>query len=195
MNKTALIILSIIVIVALLFGGSYNSLVRKQELVSQNWGQVQASYQRRLDLIPNLVATVQAYAKHEKDTFLAVTKARSMASNSMHTLPPTSAAQLQKFSQSQDALSSVLSRLMLVVERYPDLKANQNFLALQQQLASTENLILNARQNFNTVTQHYDTAIRQFPGFLVAKLIGGFTPKPYFKANPKAATAPVVKFE
>ncbi len=188
------IVLFILIVLALIFGGSYNSLVHKQEKVAQSWGQVQATYQRRLDLIPNLVATVQAYAKHEKDTFLAVTKARSMAMKSMTPSSLNDPQKLQQFSSSQAALTTALGRLMMVVENYPNLKASQNFLALQNQLEGTENRITVARERFNTAVQVYDTTIRQFPGFLVAKIIGGFDPKPYFKANAKAATAPNVSF-
>ena len=194
MKKTIVIVIVALIIVAVTFGGAYNGLVNKQEQVSQAWGQVQAVYQRRLDLIPNLVATVKGYAKHEQDTFIAVTKARAAASQTLNAGAPGNPAQFKKFTASQAALGSALSRLMVVVERYPNLKANENFLALQNQLEGTENRIAVARERFNDAVKMYNIAIRQLPGNFVAKIFGGFSVKSYFKAAQQAANAPKVQF-
>ena len=194
MKKSILISIIVAAVVIVGFGSTYNGLVVKQETVAQSWGQVQAVYQRRLDLIPNLVATVKAYAKHEQDTFIDVAKARSQAAQSLSGANLNNPQQFKKFAASQDALSGALSRLMVVVEKYPNLKANENFLALQNQLEGTENRIAVARERFNDAVQTYDTSIRQFPGNLVSKISGSFSTKPYFKASTQAATAPAVKF-
>jgi LemA protein len=194
MKKVLITVSASIAAIAIILGSTYNGLINKQESVSESFGQVQAVYQRRLDLIPNLVETVKAYAKHEKDTFIAVTKARSMASQYMGNTSMNNASHFKQFAASQSALSGALGRLMVVVEKYPDLKANQNFLALQNQLEGTENRISVARQRFNSAVKIYNTAIRQFPGNLVAKLSSGFEEKPYFQASKEAASAPKVKF-
>ena len=194
MKKITIAVSATIAALAIILGSTYNGLVNKQESVSESFGQVQSVYQRRLDLIPNLVATVKGYAQHEKSTLIAVTKARSMASQYMGKTSMNNASNFKQFSASQSALSGALGRLMVVVERYPDLKANQNFLALQNQLEGTENRIAVARQRFNSSVKIYNTAIRQFPGNLVAKLSGGFEEKPYFQASKEAASAPKVQF-
>jgi LemA protein len=183
----------VIVLCALFLGSTYNGLVKKQEQVAQSFGQVQAVYQRRLDLIPNLVATVKGYASHEKNTLIAVTKARQVASAALHPAVINNPKQFKQFSASQANLGNALNRLMVVVERYPNLKASENFLTLQTQLEGTENRIAIARERFNDATQSYNTAIRQFPANVVSKF-GSFTAKPYFQASVKAATAPTVKF-
>jgi len=183
------IIAAILIIVGLTFGMSYNGLVRKQVAVNNAWAQVQATYQRRLDLIPNLVATVKGYVTHEKSTLLAVTKARAAATN----LSAATPTQLNAVMKSQGALSSALSRLLVVVERYPDLKANQNFLALQDQLEGSENRINVARQRYNDSVAIYNTSIQTFPGNMVAHF-GSFKVKAFYKADQEAAKAPVVKF-
>ena len=193
-QKTLLCISTLAFLMVALFIGGYNGLVSKQESVTQSWAQVQAQYQRRLDLIPNLVATVKGVAKHESDTLIQVIKARQLASNTLHRSTATKASALAQFDASQQALTQALGRLMVVVERYPTLKANENFLALQTQLEGTENRITVARERFNTQTQRYDIAIRRFPSNLVAKIMGGFPAKPYFQAPTAAATAPTITF-
>ncbi len=170
-----------------------NKMVAMEEQVNEKWSQVENVYQRRADLIPNLVNTVKGYAEHEQETFTQVIEARSKATSV--NIDPTNlnAASLQQFQQAQDALSSALSRLMVVVERYPDLKANQNFLDLQAQLEGTENRIANERRKFNEVTREYNTYIRKIPQSFFAGIYG-FEEKPYFKATEGAEKAPEVKF-
>ncbi|MCD6047145.1 MAG: hypothetical protein K0S08_792 [Gammaproteobacteria bacterium] len=193
MNKTVAIIIAIVVVLGIWVISSYNSLVSQQEQVSQAWGQVQTTYQRRLDLIPNLVATVQGYAAHEKSTLVDVTNARARATQSLQNASPENQAQLDQFSQSQAALSGALGRLMVVVERYPDLKASENFLALQSQLEGTENRIAVARERYNDAVQTYNVTLRHFPSNMIAGLMG-FEKKAYFAADAQAAQAPKVSF-
>lgn len=193
MSKTLGIVIAIIVVLGIWIMTTYNSLVSQQEQVSQTWGQVQTTYQRRLDLIPNLVATVQAYATHEKSTFVEVTKARADAMQSMQNVSPENQAQLNQLTASQTALSGALGRLMMVVERYPDLKASSNFLALQSQLEGTENRIAVARERYNDAVQSYNITLRRFPGNIVAGMTG-FHEKAYFAADAQAAQAPKVQF-
>jgi LemA protein len=175
---------------------SYNGLAKGSQSVDQEWAQVQNVYQRRADLIPNLVATVSGAANFEKSTLVEVTDAR--ASVGKVTINPGSAptdpAALQQFDQAQGNLSNALSHLMVVVERYPDLKSNENFLALQAQLEGTENRISVERGNFNEAVQQYNSRVVSFPSMILARL-GGFTTKPYFTAAPAAATAPQVQFD
>ena len=170
-----------------------NKMVAMEEEVSEKWSQVENVYQRRADLIPNLVNTVKGYAEHEKETFTQVIEARSKATSVNIDAANLNAASLQQFQQAQDALSSALSKLMFVVERYPDLKANQNFLDLQAQLEGTENRIANERRKFNEVTRVYNTYIRKIPQRFFAGFFG-FAEKPYFKATEGAEKAPEVKF-
>lgn len=196
MKKGMVIILSIvgvIVLLALSFAGKYNTLVRLDEGVKQAWSQVENVYQRRLDLIPNLVETVKGYAAHEKSTFLAVTEARAKASGTLSADVINDPAKFQAFQESQTALSSALSRLLVVVEKYPDLKASQNFMSLQAQLEGTENRITVERGRFNEAAQGFNTQIRQFPTNILAGLFG-FRAKEYFKAESAAAQAPKVSF-
>jgi LemA protein len=167
----------------------------QEEAVFAAWGDVEAAYQRRADLIPNLVEVVKGYAKHEADTLTAVTEARAkvgsmQVSKEMLNNPETFA----KFQQAQGELSSALSRLMVVVERYPDLKANQNFLDLQNQLEGTENRINVARTRYNKAVQDFNTSIRSFPNSLTNKLLLHLERKEPFKAEEGAKTAPKVKF-
>ena len=188
------IVIGIVVLVVLALVGIYNGLVRAEETVSEAWAQVENVYQRRLDLVPNLVETVKGYAAHEQETFEGVVEARSKISQM--NLSPEVVNQpelLMQFQQAQGALSSALSRLMVVVERYPDLKANQNFLALQAQLEGTENRISVERRRFNLVSREFNTKIRVFPHQLVAKWMG-LQAKAYFEAEPGAAQAPEVSF-
>jgi LemA protein len=190
------IVLGIIAFVALALTGQYNSLVKLQEGVNAQWGQVENVYQRRADLIPNLVETVKGYASHERETFEAVTQARARATQMQAQLTPEALNDpqtLARFQAVQGELSSALARLMVVVEQYPDLKANQNFLDLQAQLEGTENRIAQERRRFNEVAQQYNTKIRTFPTNLVAGLFS-FAKKAYFEAAESAETAPKVQF-
>lgn len=173
-----------------------NSLVRKDEGVKAAWSQVENVYQRRMDLIPNLVATVKGYASHEKETLQNVTKARNQAAQITGEVAAQAAsdpAKLQAFQKAQDALGSALSRLLITVERYPDLKANQNFRDLQVQLEGTENRIAVERRRFNEVAQDYNSSVRAFPTSVIAGM-RGFAPRAYFEAAQGAATAPKVEF-
>lgn len=190
--------LGIIVLVAIILffsiKGTYNKLVVQSESVEAQWAQVENVYQRRADLIPNLVATVKGYAAHESETLQAVTDSRSKV-GSIQVTPETldNPAAFQQFQQAQAGLSSALSRLMVVVERYPDLKANQNFLELQSQLEGTENRISVERKRFNDTTREYNSSIKKFPGMLYARFFG-FQEKQYFQADPGSEKAPVVDF-
>jgi LemA protein len=196
-----------VLILVLLIGGAYfvsvrNNLVSLDESVNQQWAQVESQYQRRYDLIPNLVRTVQGAANFEKSTLEAVVNARSRVGQvAMPGGPPGSAAsvttnpqQMQEFAAAQQALSGALSRLLVVVEQYPDLKSNKNFLELQSQLEGTENRIAVERQRYNTVAQGYNTAIRRFPASLVASM-SGFKPKAYFRGQAGSDKAPEVNFD
>lgn len=173
--------------------GKYNGIVGKDQTVKKTWGDVESDYQRRSDLIPNLVATVKGYADFEKETLREVVEARAKATSV--NIDPTNLTpeKLAQFQQAQDGVGSALGRLMVVMEKYPDLKANQNFLDLQAQLEGTENRISVSRKRFNEAVGDYNTAIKGFPGVLVAS-IGGFTEKGYFKAAEGADKAPEVKF-
>ena len=189
------IVLCVVVVAALAIGGSYNRLVRLQQAADQSWAQVQNVYQRRADLIPNLVNTVSGAANFEKSTLTEVTNARASVGRVQldPNKAPTDAAQLQQFQAAQGQLSNALSRLLVVVERYPELKANQNFLSLQAQLEGTENRISVERGNFNTAVQDYNVAVRSFPTNLIAGMLG-FPPKPFFTAQPGAEKPPPVQF-
>jgi LemA protein len=191
---TAGVIVLIVLFVSLVFGGVYNNLVTKEEGVTSAWAQVENVYQRRLDLVPNLVATVKGYAAHEKETLQNVVEARSKIAK-MNISPEllNSPDDLAKFQESQTQLTSALSRLMVVVERYPDLKASQNFLALQTQLEGTENRITVERKRFNEAAQDFNAFRRRFPNVVVAGFMG-FKNKAYFQADQDAKTAPQVKF-
>jgi LemA protein len=195
---TGLGCLAVIVIAAVIIGlsamGTYNGLVKEQQNVNQSWAQVENVYQRRADLIPNLVATVKGYASHERETLEAVTASRAQV-GSVKVSPDTlnNPAEFQKFQQAQAGLTSALSRLMVVVERYPDLKANQNFLDLQSQLEGTENRIATERRRFNEAAQVYNTKVQQFPSNIFARMFG-FAQKPYFQSAAGSEKAPVVDF-
>jgi LemA protein len=188
---------AIIAVVVLLIGtsimGSYNGMVQKSENVDTQWANVENVYQRRADLIPNLVNTVKGYADFEQETLTSVIEARSKATST--TIDPTNLTPetMQQFQQAQGELSSALSRLMVVVERYPDLKANQSFLDLQAQLEGTENRISTERRKFNEAAQSYNTFIKLFPKNITA-MIFGFDEKAYFEAAEGSDTAPVVEF-
>jgi LemA protein len=186
-----------LILALVIFGGYFvsvrNNLVGLDEGVKQSWAQVESQYQRRYDLIPNLVATVQGAANFEKSTLEAVVKARASVGQVQMTAPSDPAA-LQQFEQAQGALTGALQRLMVVVEAYPDLKSNANFRDLQSQLEGTENRIAVARNNFNETAQTYNTAIRRFPASMIANM-SGFHPRPYFSTtSPDAKNAPNVNF-
>src|SRR6202165_3055130 len=202
MNKFAigcggvLVIIAFFAVVAGLgLMGSYNRLVKLQQSVDQSWAQVQNVYQRRADLIPNLVNTVSGAANFEKSTLIAVTNARASVGRVQldPNKAPTDAAQLEQFQAAQGQLSNALSRLLVVSERYPELKSNQNFLGLQAQLEGTENRISVERNNYNEVVQRFNTAVRIFPTNLVAGMLG-FSPRPFFNAQAGAERAPTVNF-
>lgn len=191
-----LLVLGLIVLVIVaIAGGTYNRLVRLSQAVDSAWAQVQTDYQRRADLIPNLVSTVAGAANFEKSTLVQVTDARASVGkvNINPSVAPTDPAKLAQFDQAQSQLSSALSRLLVVAERYPDLKATANFITLQAQLEGTENRIAVSRRDFNDAVQAYDTAIKSFPAVLYAG-VAGFHEKPYFAAAAGSETAPKVQF-
>jgi LemA protein len=183
----------IVLIVFLTSISSYNKMVQYDESVTNAWAQVENVYQRRADLIPNLVNTVKGYADFEKSTLTAVIEARAKATSVNISADKLNDQTMAQFQQAQDGLGSALSRLMVVVEKYPDLKANQNFLELQAQLEGTENRIANERMKFNETTKIYNVYTRKFPGRFFANIYG-FEQKPYFKAAEGAEKAPEVKF-
>lgn len=173
--------------------GKYNTMVDKSESVDSAWSQVENVYQRRADLIPNLVNTVKGYASHEKETLESVIEARSKATSTNIDAGNMTPQQMQAFQANQAGLSSALSKLMVVVERYPDLKANQNFLDLQAQLEGTENRIAVERKRYNDVAKSYNAYIRKFPTVIIANMMG-FEKKLYFEADQGAEIAPEVQF-
>ena len=188
------IIAAVVAVLVLLWGVSkYNGLVGSQEQVNTAWAQVENNYQRRADLIPNLVNVVKGYASHERETLEGVIQARSRATSTTIDANNMDEAALARFQQSQDALSSALSRLMVVVEKYPVLKANEQFQTLMAQLEGTENRIATARRDFNEVAKTYNLEVRSFPNSLIAG-ITGFRPRPYFTAQAGSDVAPVVDF-
>ncbi len=184
-----------ILLLALLSGCGYNTMQANEETVNAAWGNVESSYQRRADLVPNLVEVVKGYAKHEADTLKAVTEARAkVGSMQVSKDVLNNPASLNKFQQAQGELSGALSRLMVVVEKYPDLKANQNFMDLQKQLEGTENRINVARERYNQAVQVFNISIRTFPNSLTNSLLLHLQRKESFKAEEGAKTAPKVKF-
>lgn len=188
-------IVIIVIILAVLIPGcsAYNKLVSKQEAVNTAWSNVETQYQRRADLIPNLVGTVKGYASHEQETFAQVTAARAAATQMTVSADELTPEAMQKYNEAQGQVGAALGRLLMIQENYPELKANQNFLELQSQLEGTENRINQARRDFNAVAQDYNTSIRRFPRNILAGLFG-FSAKPYFDAAPGAETAPTVQF-
>jgi LemA protein len=200
MKKSLLVLIGVFVFLGLivLIGfltsiSTYNKMVQYDEAVTSSWSQVENVYQRRADLIPNLVNTVKGYADFEKSTLTEVIEARAKATSVNISAENLNEQTMAQFQQAQDGLSSALSRLMVVVERYPDLKANQNFLELQAQLEGTENRIANERMKFNETTRTYNVYTRKFPARIFASIYG-FEQKPYFKAVEGAEKAPEVKF-
>ncbi len=190
-----LVVLGVVFLIGSWFVGMRNTMVDLEEQVNSAWAQVQNQYQRRYDLIPNLVETVKGYASHEKEVLTAVTEARAKAGGVMNVSPEilNDPQAFARFQQAQASLGAALQRLLVVVERYPDLKANQNFLTLQAQLEGTENRISVERRRFNEAVQRYNRYIRKFPQALVASMFG-FRPKAYFQADTAAQEAPKVKF-
>lgn len=196
MKKTWIILAVIAVFIVILVSsimGSYNKMVGMEEGVKSQWSQVENVYQRRSDLIPNLVSTVKGYADFEKETLTQVVEARAKATSVNINPDKLDAQSLQNFQSAQSGLSSALGRLMVVVEKYPELKANQGFLDLQAQLEGTENRITVERQKFNESAQLFNTVIRKFPGVFYNSFFG-FEKKAYFEAEKGAEKAPQVKF-
>ena len=196
MKKGTIVLLSVLgalLLLVVVCVSTYNGLVSKEESVSEKWGAVESVYQRRADLIPNLVNTVKGYATHEQSTLQAVTDARSRAT-SINIDPATATPeQMEAWMKAQEELSSALGRLIAISENYPDLKASHNFLALQSQLEGTENRISVERQNYNAVVKEYNVAVRRFPSNIIASMFG-FEKKPMFEAQAGAEVAPVVQF-
>lgn len=193
MKKSVIIIIAVVAVIIIWGITAYNGLVSMDENVSGKWANVETQYQRRADLIPNLVNTVKGYASHEKETLEGVVQARSQATQikvDASNLTPEKIAEYQK---AQGAITSALGKLLAITENYPDLKANQNFLELQAQLEGTENRINVARKDFNDVSQKYNTEIRRFPKNIFASMFG-FEKRVYFEANEGAEKAPEVKF-
>ena len=189
MKKTGIII-AIVVGVVLLWGiGAYNGLVKKQEAVTKAWSQVENVYQRRADLVTNLVAVVKNYAEYEQGTILAVTEARAKAAATTVNIENSTESDLQQFEATQNALGQSMNRLLVAVENYPDLKASDNYQALQTQLTGCENRIHTERQRFNEAAQVYNASLRKFPNNLIANLFG-FEKRPYFEADAGAEQVP-----
>lgn len=192
MKKGIIVIIGLLVLLVVWGLGIYNGLVSKQESVEKAVGNVQTAYQKRADLIPNLVATVKNYAEYEAGTLTAVVEARAKATSVTLDASNLTEESLKTFQAAQDQISSALSRLLVTVEQYPDLKANQNYLDLQSQLEACENSIANARREFNETAREYNTAVRRFPASIIAGMFG-FDKKPYFEASEAAQQAPDVK--
>lgn len=193
MKKTWIIVIAVIAVIAIYFTSTYNSMVAQEEAVSTAWSNVENQYQRRSDLIPNLVNTVKGYATHEKETFDAVVSARAKATQTTVSIDDLTPEKMQAYQRAQGEVGSALSRLLAVTENYPELKANENFKELQVQLEGTENRISVERRNFNKTTREYNTAIRKFPRNIVASMFG-FEKHPYFEAEEGSEKAPEVKF-
>ena len=182
-----------VAVVVIFFYATYNGFVNKEEGLKGAWADVETQYQRRADLIPNLVSTVKGYAAHETQTFNEVTEARARATSINLSADDLTPERLAQFQRAQAEVRSALGRLIAVSESYPDLKANQNFLELQAQLEGTENRIAVARKDFNAAAQQYNVSVRRFPANLVARMFG-FGQKPYFESAEGAAAAPQVTF-
>lgn len=195
MSRTliSLIILGVVAVLMFSMCGSYNTAVGKDESVKKSWAQVENQYQRRSDLIPNLVNTVKGYANFEKSTLEAVVQARASATQVKIDANNLTPEAIQRYEQAQQGISGALGRLLMVTENYPDLKANQSFLDLQKQLEGTENRIAVERKNFNDAVNDFNAYIRRFPTNLIAGMFG-FAPKGYFQSAPGSDKAPEVKF-
>ena len=185
--------IGVVAVVVIFFYATYNGFVNKEEGLKSAWSNFETQYQRRADLIPNLVSTVKGYAAHETQTLNEVTEARARATSINLSADDLTPERLQQFQQAQAQVRSALGRLIAVSESYPDLKANRNFLELQAQLEGTENRIAVARKDFNAVAQRYNVSVRRFPANLVARMFG-FGPKPYFESAEGTEAAPQVTF-
>ncbi len=201
MKKISKGLIALIIVLVCVLGvfsfykNTYNSLVSAEEDVSASWAEVQNQYQRRLDLIPNLVSTVKGYAKHESEVLTQVSEARSKAGGQINVSDEilNDPEAFARYQQVQDNLGASLQRLLMVTEQYPDLKADENFLALQDQLEGTENRITVARNRFNDAAKGYNKKVRQFPANIIANM-SGFETRPYFTASAEAQSAPKVEF-
>lgn len=193
MKKTWIIVIGVIAVLAVICTTSYNSMVAMDEGVATAWSNVENQYQRRSDLIPNLVNTVKGYAAHEQETLEAVVSARAKATQTQVNMEDLTPKKLQAYQQAQGEIGAALGRLLVVAERYPDLKANENFRELQAQLEGTENRISVERRKFNETAKEYNTTIRKFPKNILAGLFG-FEKRPYFEAQEGSQKAPEVKF-
>ena len=193
MKKSTIIILVVLGVLVIWAIAGYNSLVSADEAVSTAWSNVENQYQRRADLIPNLVNTVKGYAAHEQETLNAVTEARTRATQITVSADELTPEKLQEYQTAQGEVGAALGRLLAITEAYPDLKANENFLELQAQLEGTENRISVERRNFNEAARQYNTSIRSFPNNLLAGMFG-FEERPYFASNEGAEQAPAVQF-
>lgn len=193
MKKTGIIVIAVVVLLAIFCISSYNSMVSQDEAVGTAWSNVENQYQRRADLIPNLVNTVKGYAAHEKETFDAVVSARAKATQMSVDIDDLTPEKLAAYQRAQGEIGSALGRLLAVTENYPELKANENFKELQAQLEGTENRISVERRKFNETAREYNTSIRRFPKNIFAGIFG-FEKRPYFEAEEGAEQAPEVKF-
>lgn len=193
MKKGWIVVIAIVAVLVIWFATGYNSLVKQQEAVKTAWSQVENQYQRRSDLIPNLVNTVKGYATHESQTLENVVAARARATETVIDPENLTPEAIERFQAAQGELTNALGRLLMIQESYPDLKASQNFSELQAQLEGTENRIATERRNFNNTALVYNTRVRRFPSNVIAGLFG-FKQYPYFEATETAQTAPVVEF-
>ena len=193
MKKSTMILIALVAIVAIWGVSAYNGLVKMDESVNTAWSNVENQYQRRADLIPNLVSTVKGYAAHEKETLEAVLAARSKATQMTIDADNLTTEKLQEYQKAQGEIGAALGRLLAITEAYPDLKANENFKELQAQLEGTENRISVERNKFNEVARSYNTSIRTFPKTIIAGMCG-FDKRPYFEAEEGANIAPEVQF-
>ena len=193
MKRNTIIIIAAIVAIVGYCMSSYNTLVGQDEAVGTAWSNVENQYQRRVDLIPNLVNTVKGYASHEKETFEAVVSARAKATQTTVDIDDLTPEKIAAYQKAQGELGSALGRLLAITENYPELKANENFKELQAQLAGTDNRISTERHKFNEVAKTYNTSIRRFPKNIIASMFG-FEKRPYFEAQEGAEKAPEVKF-
>ena len=191
--KKSIIFLFVAFMTIMLPSCNYNRIIRQQETVEMSWSEVENQYQRRMDLIPNLVSTVKGYASHEQETLTGVIEARAKATSVTIDANNMTEEQLANYQKAQRDVTNALSKLMMVTESYPQLRANENFLELQAQLEGTENRISVARRNFNKSVRQYNNTIRSFPTLIYAGWFG-FTTKPYFQADEGAKTAPKVEF-
>ena len=192
-KNTIILIVGVVILIIFWFIGKYNGLIGKEEDVNSKWGDVQTVYQRRADLIPNLVATVKGFAEHEQQVLTDVVDARSKATSVNFNADNLTEENIKAFQAAQEQLSGALSRLLVTVEKYPDLKANQNFMGLQAQLEGTENRIAVERKNFNEAVKDYNTSLRKFPTNIVANMFG-FDKKAYFESEAGSEVAPKVEF-